>query len=221
MKLPWFIAVCQYVFAEYDIGEVFSIGEFRKKYLPAIVIDTGSCSITPGQSLSRVFTTQLRNGGFLASEGLGMYRLISTNITQLDIDGTQRGSMGERLVALVLNDLGIAYDQEKTFDDLRNPDTDRMLRLDFYVVRSERAYAIEFDGRQHYESVEFFGGEEALHERVRLDKIKDRYCKRNDIVVIRLREKIYDKISQVLCYEILQDAEDSGIANLFNEGDDT
>lgn len=88
-------------------------------------------------------------------------------------------STGESKVASALNKLGIDYQREKTFDDLfyRNK-----LRIDFYIP--SKRIAIEYNGIQHYEPVKHFGGLENLEVTKTRDKIKEDYCKNNDITLV-------------------------------------
>ena len=57
--------------------------------------------------------------------------------------------------------------------------------LDVYVPSKKLAF--EYQGMQHYEPVEFFGGAEALERRRRLDARKKRKCLLNGIVLIEWR----------------------------------
>jgi hypothetical protein len=62
---------------------------------------------------------------------------------------------------------------------------------------------IEFDGKQHYEPMDFFGGLKA-YESLRLnDKIKTDYCENNYINFIRIRYDKYDSIEEILNNNIL------------------
>ena len=54
--------------------------------------------------------------------------------------------------------------------------------LDLYIPSLRTA--IEYQGIQHYHSVEFFGGEEALEQRQVLDRKKKRLCEENDVLLI-------------------------------------
>ncbi|MBS3788755.1 hypothetical protein KGY79_11230, partial [Candidatus Bipolaricaulota bacterium] len=47
--------------------------------------------------------------------------------------------------------------------------------------------AIEYMGRQHYEPVEFFGGEEDYEETKKRDKVKKMKCTKNDVSLIRFK----------------------------------
>ena len=46
---------------------------------------------------------------------------------------------------------------------------------------------IEFDGRQHYESIDYFGGDITLNKIKNRDKIKNDFCKNNNIRLIRIK----------------------------------
>ncbi len=54
--------------------------------------------------------------------------------------------------------------------------------LDIYIPSLQ--IAIEYQGRQHYEPVEFFGGETAFYERVELDKRKQKKCIEHNVRLI-------------------------------------
>jgi len=56
---------------------------------------------------------------------------------------------------------------------------------------------VEYDGVQHYKSVEWFGGAEAFESLNIRDKIKTNFCLNNNIELIRIRydEDILDKLS--------------------------
>ena len=72
------------------------------------------------------------------------------------------------------------------------------LRFDFYLPQYNTA--IEYQGIQHFEPVEYFGGEEKFVIRVRHDKIKKEYCKTHDIKLyyINYNEVVQDKLDELL-----------------------
>ena len=84
----------------------------------------------------------------------------------------------------ILNWFGIKYSTQKTFDDLINFDTGRKYKYDFYLPNHN--LIIEADGRQHFEAIEVFGGEEEYVKRKISDEIKNKYCKTNDIRLLRI-----------------------------------
>jgi hypothetical protein len=130
----------------------------------------------------------------------------------------RRQSLGESLVERALNALDIPdYETEKRFTDLVNVNTGAQLRIDFYIHDyAGCAYAIEFDGAQHHAPVAHFGGDAAFVLRQRLDKVKDRYCRRNGIKMVRLRVPVYWQIMQSLYTEIVcAHSDDIGLDVLF------
>lgn len=90
-------------------------------------------------------------------------------------------SRGERNIQEYLNHKNIRSEREKIFEDfIEKP----MLRFDFYLP--EYNMCIEFDGIQHYEPVEYFGGVERFGQRVENDRAKDEYCLENNINMLRI-----------------------------------
>ena len=90
-------------------------------------------------------------------------------------------SKGEQEVEKWLISKGIEYITQKTFKDCVYK---KQLPFDFYLP----AYnlCIEYDGKQHYQSVEFFGGQEGFQNRVLKDIIKDNFCRISGIQLLRI-----------------------------------
>lgn len=95
--------------------------------------------------------------------------------------GCTSESVGEIYIRELLDELQIEYIQEYRFDDCRNVLT---LPFDFYLP--EYNTCIEYDGRQHFEVVDFFGGEKGYERRRHNDNIKTKYCEDNNISLLRL-----------------------------------
>ena len=72
------------------------------------------------------------------------------------------------------------------------------LRCDFYLT--DQNTVIEFNGIQHYQAIDFFGGKSKFKEQVRNDRIKKEYCLENNIgfEIIKYDEKIEDRIKEIL-----------------------
>ena len=90
-------------------------------------------------------------------------------------------SIGEKDIKILLNDANIKYVIQKKFDDCRNINP---LPFDFYLL--DYNICIEFDGVQHYESIEWFGGQDALDKNILRDSIKNKYCEKNNIKLYRI-----------------------------------
>lgn len=93
-------------------------------------------------------------------------------------------SFHEQYIRKILDRYNVNYKFIKIFLDCRNPLTNKPLRFDFYL--NDYDIAIEYDGIQHYESVPFWGGDEGLKYRQSLDEIKNQYCKKYGIKLIRI-----------------------------------
>ena len=78
-----------------------------------------------------------------------------------------------------------------------NPDWLGLQKLDVYIPNMK--IAIEYQGRQHYEPIDFFGGEEGLNRTIERDQRKARLCSENGVKLIYFR---YDEpITQKLVIE--------------------
>jgi hypothetical protein len=98
--------------------------------------------------------------------------------------GCRIQSSGEDYVASILTEYKINFVPQYTFDDckLKYP-----LRFDFAIMRDDIVIGlIEYDGKQHFEPIEFFGGIEGFHETKIRDQIKNEYCCSHNIPLIRL-----------------------------------
>ena len=93
-------------------------------------------------------------------------------------------SKGELAIENYLKRKNISFEKEKTFPNLINPKTNYKLRFDFYIPNLK--IAIEYDGKQHNESSNYWGGSQGLQERQERDEIKNKWCKDNKIELIRI-----------------------------------
>lgn len=94
-------------------------------------------------------------------------------------------SHGEREIRNWLNSNHIQFESQKKFDGCRR---ERKLPFDFYLP--DYNLIIEYDGKQHYQPVNYFGGETAFELLKERDRIKTDFCKENNIGLLRIP---YDK----------------------------
>lgn len=102
-------------------------------------------------------------------------------------------SKGEKFIAKYLDKNNISYYRQHKFNDCKNI---FQLPFDFFIPKYRTC--IEFDGKQHYEPADFFGGIEAFEKLKINDKIKDDYCEENYINLIRIRYDQIEKIDNIL-----------------------
>jgi very-short-patch-repair endonuclease len=102
-------------------------------------------------------------------------------------------SLGEKRVHEVLQMLDVEFTEQARFSDCCDR---QQLRFDFYVP--SRRLLIEFDGRQHYETSEKWGGEEKLADIQRRDAIKDRFAAEHGYRLLRIPYWEYQHIDNLL-----------------------
>lgn len=108
-------------------------------------------------------------------------------------------SKGEKFISDCLINQNISFTSQVKFNDCRN---ERTLPFDFGIVDSNNNIIalIEFDGIQHFEPVERFGGEKAFELTQLRDSIKNDYCKDNNIPLLRVKynENIEERLEVFL-----------------------
>lgn len=115
------------------------------------------------------------------------------NITYVAITSLNQGltkscgclkSWGEEKIGYLLTQNNIPFVKEKTFDSCRSPETNTLLRFDFYVNNS---YLVEYDGEQHFMAAgKDWNTEENFAKIQQRDKFKNDWCKENNIQLIRI-----------------------------------
>lgn len=102
-------------------------------------------------------------------------------------------SKGEKEVEKILNKYNIKHVQQYRINEckLKKP-----LPFDFYLY--DYNCCIEFDGSQHYYISERFGGLDKFISIVISDTIKNEYCKKNNIQLIRIPFWDIDKVEEII-----------------------
>lgn len=106
-------------------------------------------------------------------------------------------SLGEMLVEQYLLNNNLKYSLQYTFNECVSS-KQKPLRFDFAVFNENNRldYLIEYDGQQHYSPVEIFGGEESFKIQKENDTLKDEFCSKNNIKLIRIPYQVnnYEKL---------------------------
>ena len=102
---------------------------------------------------------------------------------------------GEVAVNKILKSLRIKYEPQKTFDDLRD---NRLLSYDFFVP--SQSILIEYQGLQHYEPIDIFGGVSQFKLQQKHDKMKSDYAKAHNynLIAVPYTEDTFSKIKKYL-----------------------
>ena len=92
-------------------------------------------------------------------------------------------SRGELIINDILNDNSISYEYPKKFSGLLGVGG-YPLHYDFCI--GDQKVLIEYQGLQHYEPIDYFGGEEKLKVQQYHDKLKRKYAKANGYNLIEI-----------------------------------
>jgi len=109
-------------------------------------------------------------------------------------------SRGELMVEKKLKILGIEFIREKKFDDCIGIYGSK-LPFDFYLPKYN--IIIEFDGRQHHEPVDIFGGQKSFENLKKNDKIREKWCEQKKIKIFRIKWNDIENSFLMIYKEIL------------------
>lgn len=104
-------------------------------------------------------------------------------------------SYGEKIIYSILKENNIKFITQKTFDGCKFK---KSLKFDFYLP--DYNTCIEYNGEQHYRSVDFYGGDEGYELSKIRDNIKNNYCLNNNInlLIIKYNDDIISKLEKKL-----------------------
>lgn len=143
-------------------------------------------------------TTKRRNGSVIWECQCSCGKI--TFVTQNDLHsgriescGHSQFSKGEEKIARILIEANIPFETQKTFDNARYPDSNRLMKFDFYLPNQQ--LLIEYDGAQHYEIINSWGGEEGLRYKQQRDAYKTNWCQENNIKLLRIPYTQYNDIT--------------------------
>ena len=99
--------------------------------------------------------------------------------------GCKLNSSKERIIENYLKELNVDYEKQKRFEDCKYCYT---LPFDFAIYNNDKTLKclIEYDGQQHFRPIDFFGGIDGFGKTQIRDNIKNKYCKDNNIHLLRL-----------------------------------
>ena len=122
--------------------------------------------------------------------------------------GCAKTSIREFYISKILDRVGIKYKREHWFPDLIS-DLDGRLRFDFYLP--ELNTCIEYDGIQHFQSSDFFGGIKTFERTRYNDVLKNRYCEDHNIKLIRIPYTKTDAEIKSIIYNIQESCNDHSL----------
>lgn len=96
-----------------------------------------------------------------------------------------KASRGEIKICDILTEAGFTFKEEYSFKNLIS-NTGKPLRFDFCVFddNGEIDFLIEYQGRQHYEASDHFGGIQGLYKQQYYDMLKREYCAKHGYTLV-------------------------------------
>lgn len=102
-----------------------------------------------------------------------------------------KASKGELAVARILDEHGFKYETQYELG--------YYVHADFAVYHNDRIYIIEYDGRQHYHPVKYFGGRWKFFLQRWKDELEKLECKDRGVPLLRIRYDLpFDRIEPLL-----------------------
>lgn len=105
-----------------------------------------------------------------------------------------KSSKGEALTRQCLTTLGLHFIEQKTFPNLLYK---KRLSYDFYIPSKNTL--IEYQGKQHYEPIDFFGGTERFLAQQNKNNIKRRYAEEHGLHLLEIPYSI-NTFDSILAY---------------------
>lgn len=114
-------------------------------------------------------------------------------------------SKGEKQLDLILTKYNIFHDSQYTFNDLRGIGSG-LLKFDKVVFwdnnKTNLRLLIEYDGKQHYEWIEDWITKEEFETIQIHDELKNQYCKKHNINLLRIPYWDFNNIEEILQNEL-------------------
>ena len=174
-----------------EIGNILSIDELKKRVTSLLGAEYSITNKALGKDRARmVLSIKHELCGQTYKVKLRRFLKYQTECPCLT------ASIGEKAVAAYLNENGIKFNPQYIVKSAQHI-------FDFAVFKRNSIVAfLEFDGKQHYQPVELFGGMERFKIQEQQDAGKDSYCRKNKVKLIRIPYFELKNIESLLATEL-------------------
>lgn len=123
--------------------------------------------------------------------------------------GCASQSSGEIKIAQLLTEANIDFQTQ-----YRIKEFNILSPFDFAIFKENKLLGlIEYDGQQHFEAVELWGGEKQLKIQQERDERKNQWCQENNIRLIRISYTEYDNLTIEYLFSFFPELSSSEIEN--------
>ena len=114
-------------------------------------------------------------------------------------------SFYEVQIQQILEKQNITFQRQQKFPDLKDK---KQLSYDFGIYKNNKIIGlIEYQGEQHFKSIEFYGGEKAFKIQQQHDIIKFEYAKKNNIPLLYLSKEDNNNLENKIINFLLTEVE--------------
>lgn len=113
------------------------------------------------------------------------YSDIQSKFTGCPVCSNKKSSKGERIIIECLEEKGYSLGKDYYYG-YTNSGAKAKLNLHFDFYFPNNSLAIEYDGKQHFKPINYFGGLETFKVIQEHDRIKDDFCKSKGITLLRI-----------------------------------
>ena len=194
--------ICYKVSADLVHGNVKSCGCYKKE-LHSTMNDLSGQKFG---ELTALYTEEVANDG----QRVWTCKCSCGSITKVRAGALRSGktqscgcktSKGNSQIKKILEENKISFLTEYSFQDLFRFTPQNPLKFDFAFFNENKLIGLlEYNGKQHYQPIDFFGGVEGFVDQQDRDRKKLEYCQKNNIplYIIRYDEDIKDKMEEIL-----------------------
>ena len=100
-----------------------------------------------------------------------------------------------------LDEMRIEYEYDSTFEVKSDKS---LLRWDFIIKDYDEPIFVEYDGKQHYEPIKYFGDQAKFERQQNNDKIKNDYCDEKGYLLLRIPYTEFGNIHQIVSKFIIE-----------------
>lgn len=113
--------------------------------------------------------------------------------------GCRIQSSGEEYISGLLKEFNVNFEPQYIFKDCKYK---YVLKFDFAILYNKDVIGIiEYDGKQHFEPIDFFGGIDGFKNTQIRDEIKNNYCKEHNIPMLRIPYTMSIEVIKNVIYE--------------------
>ena len=113
---------------------------------------------------------------------------------------SSKRSKGERIISSILKKHNIRFEEQVP---IHIENYSKSIIVDFVIYKDDKIYYIEYNGKQHYIPIKFFGGDLKFQEQMDRDRRLYEYCLKHNISFIEVKYDLQEEeIENIITEEL-------------------